>query len=186
MLGVGTLLTASPLLLSWHDQGELSRVDIGHLSPGGPLAWSASAVLAGLGASWVLSFLRRSGRARRRAALPRWAATEVLHEALAGAEVRVAPTLEPVAFAVPGRDRHVVVSESVTRLAAPERRAVLAHEGAGLGLGARSPVSCGRSSAVYRAVGRSGGRSPRSSGSASGGAGACPAERPSRCQWKRS
>jgi hypothetical protein len=135
MLGVGTLLTASPLLLSWHDQGELSRVDIGHLSPGGPVAWSASAVLAGLGASWVLSFLRRSGRARRRAALPRWAATEVLHEDLAGAEVRVAPTLEPVAFAVPGRDRHVVVSESVTRLAAPERRAVLAHEGAHLRLG---------------------------------------------------
>lgn len=135
LLGIGALLTASPLLLWWHDQGELSRVDLGHLSPGGPWAWSASGVLAGLGASWLIGFLRGSSRARRRAALPRWAATEVLHEELAGAEVRVAPTLEPMAFAVPGRDRHVVVSESVTRLAAPERRAVLAHEGAHLRLG---------------------------------------------------
>ena len=58
----------------------------------------------------------------------------MVHDEFAGVEVRVAPTFEPVAFAVPGRDRHVVVSESVLRLAAPERRAVLAHEGAHLRL----------------------------------------------------
>lgn len=134
LLGVGTLLTASPLLLSWHDQGEVSAVGLGHLSPGGPWAWSAAGVLGGVGASGLLSFLRQSGRARRRAKLPPWAATALLHDEIAGVEVRVAPTLEPVAFAVPGRDRHVVVSESVTRLAAPERRAVLAHEGSHLRL----------------------------------------------------
>ncbi len=134
LLGVGIVLTASPLLLWRHNEGELSRVDLGHLSPGGPWAWSASAVLALAGAGWLIDFLRGSGRARRRAALPRWAAKSILHEELAGAEVRVAPTPEPVAFAVPGRDRHVVISESVTRLSAPERRAVLAHEGAHLRL----------------------------------------------------
>lgn len=134
LLGVGTLFTASPLLLWWHDEREVSAVGLGHLSPGGPWAWSAAGVLGGVGASGLVSFLRQSGRARRSARLPPWAATALLHDEFTGVEVRVAPTLEPVAFAVPGRDRHVVVSESVARLSAPERRAVLAHEGAHLRL----------------------------------------------------
>lgn len=134
LLGIGVLLTASPLLLWWHDQGEVSAVDLGHLAPGGPWAWMASGVIGGVGASWLFRFFHQSACARRRASLPPWAAITVLHDHLAGAEVRVAPTLEPVAFAVPGRDRHVVVSESVNRLAEPQRRAVLAHEGAHLRL----------------------------------------------------
>lgn len=134
LVGIGVVLTASPLLLWWHDQGEVAAVDLGHLSPGGPWAWMASGVLGAVGASWIVGFFRQSARARRRASLPLWAATTVLHDDLAGAEVRVAPTMEPVAFAIPGRDRHVVVSESVNLLAAPERRAVLAHEGAHLRL----------------------------------------------------
>lgn len=134
LVGIGSVVTASPLLLWWHDQGEVSAVDISHLSPGGPWAWIAGAIVGGVGASWLIGFFRHSAKLRRRAALPPWAARHVHHDEHAGAEVRVAPTLEPVAFAVPGRDRHVVISESVTRLAAPERRAVLAHEGAHLRL----------------------------------------------------
>lgn len=134
LVGIGTMLTASPLLLWWHDQGEVSTVGIGHLSPGGPWAWSASGLLGGIGASWLIEFLRLSALSRRRALLPPWVTAELGHDELVGAEVRVAPTLEPVAFAVPGRNRHVVISESIARLGAPERRAVLAHEGAHLRL----------------------------------------------------
>ncbi len=135
LLGFGTLLTASPLLLWWHDEGEVSRLGLRHLSPGGPLAWTASGLICGLGVSWIIGVARQSVAARRRASLPVWAAVSVLHDDGAGVEVRVAPSLEPLAFAVPGRDRHVVVSEAVTRLPDPERRAVLAHEGAHLRLG---------------------------------------------------
>lgn len=46
----------------------------------------------------------------------------------------MAPTFEPVAFAVPGRDSHVVISRTIAELPAPEKRAVLAHEGAHLRL----------------------------------------------------
>lgn len=134
LLGIGTLLTASPLVLWWHDGPAVSRVGLSHLSPGGPWAWTAGGVVAGLGASWIVGALRRTTSARGRAALPRWAADTFAHDASAGAEVRVAPTLEPIAFAVPGRDRHVVVSRAVMLLPDPERQAVLAHEGAHLRL----------------------------------------------------
>lgn len=134
LVGIGVVLTASPLLWWLHDRGEVSAVDLSHLSPGGPWAWMAGGIVGGVGASWLIGFLRHSASLRRRAALPTWAARHVDHDEHAGAEVRVAPTLEPVAFAVAGRDRHVVISESVTRLADPERQAVLAHEGAHLRL----------------------------------------------------
>ena len=134
LVGTGALLTASPLLLWWHDPREVSIVDFGHLSPGGLWVWLASGLVGGVGTCLLIAFLQSSIRARRRAVFPAWAAKKVIYDELAGAEVRVAPTMEPVAFAVPGPDRHVVVSESVARLAAPERRAVLAHEGAHLRL----------------------------------------------------
>ncbi|MDW3178683.1 MAG: hypothetical protein R8J94_14930 [Acidimicrobiia bacterium] len=134
LLWLGSLLTASPLLLWWHDGLSVSSVGIAHLSPGGPWAWTAGGIGGGIGASYIVATLRRTIRARRRAALPRWAADTFAHDASAGAEVRVAPTLEPIAFAVPGRDRHVVASRAVMLLPGPERRAVLAHEGAHLRL----------------------------------------------------
>lgn len=134
LLGIGTLVTASPLLVWWHDGTAVSGAAIDHLSPGGPLAWTVGGIVGGLGASWIAGVLRRTTTARRRAALPRWAADTFAHDASAGAEVRVAPTLEPIAFAVPGRDRHVVASRAVMLLPGPERRAVLAHEGAHLRL----------------------------------------------------
>lgn len=134
IVGIGIVLAASPLSLRWHHGPDPSSVGLMHLSPGGPLAWAACGVVGVIGASWLLSTLRRSIQARRRAYLPRWAAESVRHDAAAGAEVRVAPTLEPVAFAVPGRDRHVVISQAVSRLPESQRRAVVAHEGAHLRL----------------------------------------------------
>ena len=90
LLGIGVLLTASPLLVWWHDQGEASGVDLGHVSPGGPWAWMASGMVGGVGASWLIGFLRHSARARRRAALPAWAATAVLHDDHAGGDAGLA------------------------------------------------------------------------------------------------
>lgn len=134
MLGIGAILTASPLVLRWHDGSDASRLGLTHLSPGGPWVWAAGAVGAGLVAGSIAGALRRTVRARRRAALPRWASESTTHDDCAGAELRVAPTSEVIAFAVPGRDPHVVVSRAVIRLPRAERRAVLAHEGAHLRL----------------------------------------------------
>lgn len=134
LLWLGSLLTASPLLLWWHDGLSVSSVRIAHLSPGGPWAWTAGGVGGGIGASCIVGTLRRTIRARRRAALPRWAADTCAHDASAGVEVRVAPTDEPIAFAVPGRDRHVVMSRTIALLPDSERQAVLADEGAHLQL----------------------------------------------------
>jgi len=135
VLGAGTMLTALPLVMVWHDGEEATGFGLTHLSPGGPMAWAAGGALGGLGVAWVLTTLGHAFWARRRAALPRWAAESAAHDEGAGAEVRIAPSLRPMAFAVPGRDRHVVISRAVTRvLTEPELRAVLAHEGAHLRL----------------------------------------------------
>ncbi len=134
LLGVGAILTASPLWLRWHAPRDAPAVGLGHLAPGGPWVWTASGLAFVVGFSWLIVGLRQTVVARRRASLPEWAATSAEHDECAGADVRVAPTLTPFAFAVPGRDRHVVVSEAITRLSTPERRAVLAHEGAHLQL----------------------------------------------------
>ena len=135
VFGAGTMLTALPLVMVWHDGEEATGFGLTHLSPGGPMAWAAGGALGGLGVTWVLTTLSHAFRARRRAALPRWAAESATHDEGAGAEVRIAPSLRPMAFAVPGRDRHVVISRAVTTaLTGPELRAVLAHEGAHLRL----------------------------------------------------
>lgn len=134
LLVAGSLLMASPMLLWWNHQNEVSATDFGHLSPGGPWAWSAAGALGCVGLGRLVSFFHQNRSARRRAKLPSWAAIAFIYDELAGAEVRVAPTSRPFAYAVPGRDCHIVVSEPVARLAASERRAVLAHEGAHLRL----------------------------------------------------
>ncbi len=134
ILVCGMLFTASPMLFWWHDGDGVSRAGVGHLAPGGPLVWTAGGLIGGFGVSWVLVAVRRASMSRRQAALPRWAADIVLVDEVAGAEVRVAPTLQLMAFAVPGRDRHIVISHAITRLPDVERRAVVAHEGAHLRL----------------------------------------------------
>ncbi len=135
VVGIGTFLVASPLLMWWHDGGEVTRLGFSHISPGGPLAWIAGGGLGGLGATWLFGSVRRAIILRQRAALPRWAAGVIHHDDHQDFEVRVAPSSRPIAFAVPGRDRHVVISEGVTQLLTePELRAVLAHEGAHLRL----------------------------------------------------
>ncbi|NND02250.1 MAG: M56 family metallopeptidase [Acidimicrobiia bacterium] len=132
LVGVGVAFMAIPLLLWWHNNSEASSVDLGHLAPGGPWIWGTSAVLAGHGTIWLIRFSYECLTARRRAALPLWATTKVIQHHALDVQVRVAPTPKPVAFAVPGRDSHVVISESVFGLAAAERNAVLAHERAHL------------------------------------------------------
>lgn len=134
LLAIGSLITASPLLLQLHHDLGPTRGAIGHLSPGGPWAWAAGGTLGAVGASRALRAVARAVRGRRRASLPRWASVSAAHDDCAGAEVRVAPTMQAAAFAVPGRDRHVVISRSVAQLPEPERRAVVAHEGAHLRL----------------------------------------------------
>lgn len=135
VLGAGTMLTALPLVMVWHDGEEATSFGLTHLSPGGPIAWAAGGALGGVGVAWIVTTMNHARRARRRAALPRWAAESAGHDERAGAEVRIAPSPRPMAFAVPGRDRHVVISRAVTRLLTePELRAVLAHEGAHLRL----------------------------------------------------
>lgn len=135
VLVTGTVLTATPLVMFWHDGQEATGLGLTHLSPGGPLAWAAGGLLGGLAVTWIANSLRRIFTARRRAALPRWAAESVHHDETAGAEIRIAPSAHPIAFAVPGRDRHIVISRAVTQLLTEaELRAVLAHEGAHLHL----------------------------------------------------
>lgn len=134
LLGVAMLIAASPLLLRLHHELESTRGALSHLSPGGPWVWVAGAVFAVAGASWVMKAVRRAITARRRAALPRFASVSTAYDEYAGAEVRIAPSVVPLAFAVPGRDRHVVISQAVAQLPEPERRAVVAHEGAHLRL----------------------------------------------------
>jgi Zn-dependent protease with chaperone function len=134
-LAIGIVLTASPLIMWWHDGADVDAVAARHVSPGGPWAWAAAAILAAAGVTWTVRSLHRSITVRRRAGLPRWAAHAFMRDADAGAEVRVADAATPLAFAVPGRDEHVVVTRGlVERLPADSLRAVLAHEGAHLRL----------------------------------------------------
>jgi len=134
-VGIGTLFTALPLVVVWHDGQQASGSELSHLAPGGQLAWAAGAVAAGLGATWLVDSVHRVSATRRRATLPRWAAESVRHDDETEAEVRVAPSDRPMAFAVPGRDRHIVVTRTVMQaLTEAEFRAVLAHEDAHLQL----------------------------------------------------
>ncbi len=135
VLGVGLGLAASPLILWWHDGRAARGLGLRHLSPGGPLAWLIAGILAGLGSWWVLGTLRYAAIARRRTSLPRWAADSFAYDEYARAEVRIASTSRLVAFAVPGREQHVVISEALAAsLSDQELQAVLAHEGAHLRL----------------------------------------------------
>ena len=134
-LAVGVVLTASPLVMRWHDGAEIDAAAVSHVSPGGRWAWAAAAMVAGAGVAWGVGSLRRSLALRHRARLPRWAADTCIPDAHAGAEVRLADTATPLAFAVPGRDKHVVITRGlVEQLPADQLRAVLAHEGAHLRL----------------------------------------------------
>ena len=87
-----------------------------------------------LGACVVVTGLRSMTLARRRASFPSWAADWCGLDEYAGAEVRIAPTLEPIAFAVPGPRSYVVISRRIARLPEAHRRSILAHEGAHLKL----------------------------------------------------
>ncbi|RZV43376.1 MAG: M56 family peptidase [Acidimicrobiales bacterium] len=71
----------------------------------------------------------RTRQRRREAAVPNWAASHWFNHR--GIEVRCIPTASPMAFAVPGRDPHVVVSEGLlSRLTEHQVNALIAHEAA--------------------------------------------------------
>ena len=134
-LGVGAVLAASPLVMWWRHGDEIQGISVSQLSPGGPWAWAAAGVLAALGSIWCVDSVRRTYNMRRQAALPRWAAASVERNTDADVEVRVADVATAIAFAVPGRDHHIVISRGLTEQLTPDAlRAVLAHEGAHLRL----------------------------------------------------
>lgn len=166
LIGAGSAVAAVPLLVWVHDGREVSQHLFSRVSPGGPFAWLLGTIVVGAGGYWLGSSVCGARRARKRAALPRWAAVAFEVDGVPDVEIRVAPTREPIAFAVPGRDCHVVVSQLVTDLPEEQRRAVIAHERAHLLLrhdrhllvlslyerlwgwlpGARAVVSCHRTS----------------------------------------
>lgn len=133
-VAAGLLLAASPLAIWIHDRGETAAAGLGHLSPGGPLAWALAAGVVAVAGFGFASALFRARSARRRAALPRWAAYEVIRHSGFGVEVRVANSPEMIAFAVPG-EKHIVVSRGLAEcLPANALNVVLAHEEAHLRL----------------------------------------------------
>ncbi len=123
-----------PLLVWVHDGRDIARVLFSRLAPGGPLAWMFGTMVAAVVGYLFGTAIRRASWKRKRAALPRWATVQLHDIDEADVEIRVAPTRRPMAFAVPGRDRHVVVSELVVELPEEQRRAVIAHEMAHLRL----------------------------------------------------
>lgn len=127
----GLTLSASPLLVLWHDENRGHWGTADHIAPGGLLAWSAAAAAAAIGLAITSNAVVRTHRSRRRARFPRWAATAILSEH--GIELRIAPSTARVAYAVPGRDRHIVMSQSVHDGLPPSQlNAVVAHEAAHL------------------------------------------------------
>ncbi len=129
----GLMLAASPLLFWWDDASRDHLDAADHLAPGGIWVWSGAGVVSTLSISFVVAAALRTRRLRRRAGLPHWAAKTISNEY--GVEVRIASSDLAIAYAVPGRDPHVVVSEAVRDgLRAEQLRAVIAHENAHLQL----------------------------------------------------
>lgn len=129
---VGLGLTASPLSIWLHDRG--TPPGLGHLSPGGPLAWSIAGLIAGFAATRTVAAMRRTLQRRNQAVVPQWAA-ETRFESASGVEIRVVPIAAPLAFAVAGRDPHIVVSKGMmSHLSQQELSALIAHETAHLRL----------------------------------------------------
>ena len=123
--------SASPLLLLWRDENRGHWDAADHLAPGGLWAWLTAAVAAAVGLAIAVNTGLRTRRVRRRARFPRWAAMATSSEH--GIELRIAPSTERVAYAVPGRDRHIVVSQAVHDGLSPSQLdAVVAHEAAHL------------------------------------------------------
>ncbi len=109
VLAVSLLLSAAAPFVSIHERANPAQ--LAHLAPGGPLAWSIGLALAGLTATRLARTIRRTRHLRRDAAVPSWAASRWFNHR--GIEVRCIPTATPLAFAVPGRDAHIVVSEGL-------------------------------------------------------------------------
>lgn len=131
MAAIGLTLSASPLLLSWRHETNGHWDAAGHVAPGGQWVWGVAAVALAIGLAIAVNAVARTRRMRRQAGFPRWAATATRFEH--GIELRIAPSAAPVTYAVPGRDRHIVMSQGVRDgLSASELNAIVAHEAAHL------------------------------------------------------
>lgn len=130
--GAGLALTASPLIV-WVHEGT-TVPGLGHISPGGPWVWTISWVTLLLATARATSLLFRTRRQRSRASIPVWAADTWIDQAC-DIEIRLVDLPAPMAYAVPGRDPHIVVSNRLKNaVTADEFGAIIAHEAAHLQL----------------------------------------------------
>lgn len=128
---IGLALSASPLTALVVVENRTHRESATHLAPGGLWVWSIAAAAIAAGLSVIINTTWLTQSERRRAGFPRWAAASTT--SVHGVEVRVAPSTLRVAYAVPGPDRHIVITEAVRDGLSPSQlQAVVAHESAHL------------------------------------------------------
>lgn len=132
VVGVGLAITASPLIIVWHDGEPIDGV--AHLSPGGTWAWAASAALGFLGAIVATGAVRSTLRRRRRIYLASSLVPAVLHNRH-GVTIRILPMERALALATPSPRPEIVVSQALHgHLTTEQFDAVVAHEAAHLQL----------------------------------------------------
>ena len=132
VVGFGLAITASPLLILWHDGEPIGGAS--HLSPGGRWAWMASAVLVGLAATLIGNAVHATLTRRRRLHAASMLGSSV-HQAGCGVEVRILPIDDIHALAALSPSPHVVISQPLRNLLDRSAfDAVVAHEAAHLRL----------------------------------------------------
>ncbi len=132
VVAVGLALTASPLLILWHDGEPIGEVS--HLSPGGRWAWAAGATLVVLAATVASNAVRATLAGRRRVHAASLLGADVHHHRC-GVAIRIVPIEDILALATPSPAPHVVVSQTLHDLLdSGALDAVLAHEASHLRL----------------------------------------------------
>ena len=132
VVGLGLAITASPLLILWHDGEPINGIS--HLSPGGRWAWAAAAVLVALAAMLASNSVRATLARRQRVHAASLLASTVRHDRC-GVAMRILPIEDVLAIATPTPTPHVVISQALHDLLDPVALdAVVAHETAHLRL----------------------------------------------------
>ncbi len=132
VVGLGLVITASPLLILWHDGVPVSGLS--HLSPGGRWAWAAAAALVVLAATLASNSVRATLTRRRRVHAASQLGAAVHHDRC-GVAIRILPIEDVLALAAPSPTPHVVISQALHDLLDPAALdAVVAHEAAHLRL----------------------------------------------------
>lgn len=132
VVGLGLVITASPLLILWHDGEPISGLS--HLSPGGRWAWAAAAALVVLAATLASNSVRATLTRRRRVHAASQLGSAVHHDRC-GVAIRILPIEDVLALAAPSPTPHVVISQALHDMLDPAALdAVVAHEAAHLRL----------------------------------------------------